>query len=86
MASASWSCTPAPSKRTEQVHLPAQRLLELESSVSQLLADPNQETRKTVNDSPEGLNRRSRSRHLCDGYHRRVLVTAQLARCRQLPR
>ncbi|KTC20334.1 histidine kinase [Pseudomonas marginalis ICMP 9505] len=37
-------------------------LLELESSVSKLLADPNQETRQTVNDYLEGLNRRSRSR------------------------
>ncbi|MBK3443264.1 MULTISPECIES: sensor histidine kinase [Pseudomonas] len=48
------------SELSKYTYLPS--LLELESSVSQLLADPNQETRKTVNDYLEGLNRRSRSR------------------------
>ena len=37
-------------------------LLELESSVSKLLADPNLQNRNTVNQYLEGLNRRSRSR------------------------
>ena len=37
-------------------------LLELESSVSQLLADPTAQNRVTVNQYLEGLNRRSRSR------------------------
>ncbi|NMY36647.1 MULTISPECIES: ATP-binding protein [unclassified Pseudomonas] len=37
-------------------------LLELESSVSKLLADPNLQNRTTVNQYLEGLNRRSRSR------------------------
>ena len=37
-------------------------LLELESSVSKLLADPNLQDRTTVNQYLEGLNRRSRSR------------------------
>jgi len=48
------------SELSKYTYLPS--LLELESSVSTLLADPNQETRKTVNDYLEGLNRRSRSR------------------------
>lgn len=48
------------SELSKYTYLPS--LLELESSVSRLLADPNQETRKTVNDYLEGLNRRSRSR------------------------
>ncbi|AZF03986.1 sensor histidine kinase [Pseudomonas sp. R5-89-07] len=48
------------SELSKYTYLPS--LLELESSVSLLLADPNQETRKTVNDYLEGLNRRSRSR------------------------
>jgi len=48
------------SELSKYTYLPS--LLELESSVSQLLAEPNQETRKTVNDYLEGLNRRSRSR------------------------
>ncbi|AZF19965.1 MULTISPECIES: sensor histidine kinase [unclassified Pseudomonas] len=48
------------SELSKYTYLPS--LLELESSVSLLLADPNQETRTTVNDYLEGLNRRSRSR------------------------
>ncbi len=48
------------SELSKYTYLPS--LLELESSVSKLLADPTQETRKTVNDYLEGLNRRSRSR------------------------
>ncbi len=48
------------SELSKYTYLPS--LLELESSVSTLLADPNQETRQTVNDYLEGLNRRSRSR------------------------
>ncbi|WPN99424.1 sensor histidine kinase [Pseudomonas sp. MUP55] len=48
------------SELSKYTYLPS--LLELETSVSALLADPNQETRKTVNDYLEGLNRRSRSR------------------------
>lgn len=48
------------SEISKYTYLPS--LLELETSVSTLLADPNQETRKTVNDYLEGLNRRSRSR------------------------
>ncbi|MDF2794966.1 MAG: two-component sensor histidine kinase [Pseudomonas orientalis] len=48
------------SELSKYTYLPS--LLELESSVSLLLADPTQETRKTVNDYLEGLNRRSRSR------------------------
>jgi len=48
------------SELSKYTYLPS--LLELETSVSLLLADPNQETRKTVNDYLEGLNRRSRSR------------------------
>ena len=48
------------SELSKYTYLPS--LLELESSVSRLLADPNQEARKTVNDYLEGLNRRSRSR------------------------
>ena len=48
------------SEISKYTYLPS--LLELESSVSKLLADPNQETRKTVNEYLEGLNRRSRSR------------------------
>ncbi|WP_460150037.1 two-component sensor histidine kinase AauS [Pseudomonas sp. S3_A03] len=47
------------SEISKYTYLPS--LLELESSVSTLLADPNQETRQTVNDYLEGLNRRSRS-------------------------
>lgn len=48
------------SEISKYTYLPS--LLELESSVSKLLADPNFETRSTVNDYLEGLNRRSRSR------------------------
>ena len=48
------------SELSKYTYLPS--LLELESSVSRLLADPNQETRQPVNDYLEGLNRRSRSR------------------------
>lgn len=48
------------SELSKYTYLPS--LLELESSVSRLLADPKQETRQTVNDYLEGLNRRSRSR------------------------
>lgn len=48
------------SELSKYTYLPS--LLELESSVSTLLAEPNQDTRKTVNDYLEGLNRRSRSR------------------------
>ena len=48
------------SELSKYTYLPS--LLELESSVSALLAEPNQDTRKTVNDYLEGLNRRSRSR------------------------
>ncbi|MDN6862576.1 MULTISPECIES: sensor histidine kinase [Pseudomonas] len=48
------------SEISKYTYLPS--LLELETSVSTLLADPNQETRKAVNDYLEGLNRRSRSR------------------------
>lgn len=48
------------SELSKYTYLPS--LLELESSVSKLLADPSQETRQTVNDYLEGLNRRSRSR------------------------
>ncbi|PRA29236.1 sensor histidine kinase [Pseudomonas poae] len=48
------------SELSKYTYLPS--LLELESSVSKLLAEPNQETRKAVNDYLEGLNRRSRSR------------------------
>ena len=48
------------SELSKYTYLPS--LLELESSVSRLLADPSQETRQTVNDYLEGLTRRSRSR------------------------
>ncbi|MNI02604.1 C4-dicarboxylate transport sensor protein DctB [compost metagenome] len=48
------------SEISKYTYLPS--LLELETSVSQLLADPNPEHRQTVNDYLEGLNRRSRSR------------------------
>ncbi|MCP1514828.1 two-component system sensor histidine kinase AauS [Pseudomonas rhodesiae] len=48
------------SEISKYTYLPS--LLELETSVSTLLADPNQETRKAVNEYLEGLNRRSRSR------------------------
>ncbi|WP_428556955.1 sensor histidine kinase [Pseudomonas edaphica] len=48
------------SELSKYTYLPS--LLELESSVSRLLADPSQETRQTVNGYLEGLNRRSRSR------------------------
>ncbi|OIN43932.1 two-component sensor histidine kinase AauS [Pseudomonas costantinii] len=48
------------SELSKYTYLPS--LLELESSVSTLLADPTQETRQSVNDYLEGLNRRSRSR------------------------
>ncbi|MCF5548096.1 sensor histidine kinase [Pseudomonas salomonii] len=48
------------SELSKYTYLPS--LLELESSVSRLLADPSQETRQTVNSYLEGLNRRSRSR------------------------
>jgi len=48
------------SEISKYTYLPS--LLELESSVSELLADPTPEHRQTVNDYLEGLNRRSRSR------------------------
>ncbi|UZE05110.1 two-component sensor histidine kinase AauS [Pseudomonas corrugata] len=48
------------SEISKYTYLPS--LLELESSVSQLLDDPTPEHRKTVNEYLEGLNRRSRSR------------------------
>ncbi|WP_260959007.1 two-component sensor histidine kinase AauS [Pseudomonas citri] len=48
------------SEISKYTYLPS--LLELESSVSQLLEDPTPEHRKTVNEYLEGLNRRSRSR------------------------
>ncbi|MFN3354712.1 MAG: ATP-binding protein [Pseudomonas sp.] len=48
------------SEISKYTYLPS--LLELESSVSQLLAEPDQGVRQTVNDYLEGLNRRSRSR------------------------
>ncbi|WP_350612389.1 ATP-binding protein [Pseudomonas sp. HY7a-MNA-CIBAN-0227] len=48
------------SEISKYTYLPS--LLELESSVSRLLADPNPEHRQKVNDYLEGLNRRSRSR------------------------
>jgi len=48
------------SEISKYTYLPS--LLELESSVSQLLGDPTPEHRQTVNDYLEGLNRRSRSR------------------------
>ncbi|MFC6335756.1 sensor histidine kinase [Pseudomonas sp. CCM 7891] len=48
------------SEISKYTYLPS--LLELESSVSKLLADPSPEYRRTVNDYLEGLNRRSRSR------------------------
>ncbi|EJM28982.1 MULTISPECIES: sensor histidine kinase [Pseudomonas] len=48
------------SEISKYTYLPS--LLELESSVSQLLDDPTPEHRQTVNDYLEGLNRRSRSR------------------------
>jgi two-component system sensor histidine kinase AauS len=66
------------SELSKYTYLPS--LLELESSVSKLLAEPNQETRKAVNDYLEGLNRRSRSRaiYVMD-------TTGRVARCRQLP-
>ncbi|UZE22591.1 sensor histidine kinase [Pseudomonas sp. B21-056] len=48
------------SELSKYTYLPS--LLELESSVSQLLDDPTPEHRKTVNEYLEGLNRRSRSR------------------------
>ena len=48
------------SEISKYTYLPS--LLELETSVSQLLADPTPEYRQTVNDYLEGLNRRSRSR------------------------
>ncbi|WP_339532081.1 sensor histidine kinase [Pseudomonas mucidolens] len=48
------------SEISKYTYLPS--LLELESSVSKLLAAPNAEHRQTVNDYLEGLNRRSRSR------------------------
>lgn len=48
------------SEISKYTYLPS--LLELESSVSTLLADPTPEHRQTVNDYLEGLNRRSRSR------------------------
>src|SRR5471030_1816130 len=48
------------SEFSKYTYLPS--LLELESSVSQLLDDPSPEHRQTVNDYLEGLNRRSRSR------------------------
>ena len=48
------------SEISKYTYLPS--LLELESSVSELLADPTPEHRQAVNDYLEGLNRRSRSR------------------------
>ncbi|WP_223505127.1 sensor histidine kinase [Pseudomonas sp. GL-RE-29] len=48
------------SEISKYTYLPS--LLELETSVSKLLADPSPEHRQTVNDYLEGLNRRSRSR------------------------
>ncbi|MBW0237132.1 ATP-binding protein [Pseudomonas sp. D1HM] len=48
------------SELSKYTYLPS--LLELESSVSHLLADPNASNRVTVNQYLEGLNRRSRSR------------------------
>lgn len=48
------------SEISKYTYLPS--LLELESSVSKLLAEPNPEHRQTVNEYLEGLNRRSRSR------------------------
>ncbi|MBC3363892.1 ATP-binding protein [Pseudomonas sp. SWRI154] len=48
------------SEISKYTYLPS--LLELESSVAQLLDEPTPEHRKTVNDYLEGLNRRSRSR------------------------
>ncbi len=48
------------SEISKYTYLPS--LLELESSVSKLLAAPDAEHRQTVNDYLEGLNRRSRSR------------------------
>lgn len=48
------------SEISKYTYLPS--LLELESSVSKLLADPNPEHRQRVNEYLEGLNRRSRSR------------------------
>ena len=48
------------SEISKYTYLPS--LLELETSVSKLLADPSPEHRQTVNEYLEGLNRRSRSR------------------------
>ncbi|PKH77404.1 sensor histidine kinase [Pseudomonas sp. Choline-02u-1] len=48
------------SEISKYTYLPS--LLELETSVPQLLAEPTPEHRQTVNDYLEGLNRRSRSR------------------------
>ncbi|NMY93540.1 sensor histidine kinase [Pseudomonas proteolytica] len=48
------------SEISKYTYLPS--LLELESSVSKLLAEPSPEHRQTVNEYLEGLNRRSRSR------------------------
>lgn len=48
------------SEISKYTYLPS--LLELESSVSKLLADPTPEHRQRVNEYLEGLNRRSRSR------------------------
>ena len=48
------------SEISKYTYLPS--LLELESSVSKLLAKPSPEHRQTVNEYLEGLNRRSRSR------------------------
>ncbi|MFO2463699.1 ATP-binding protein [Pseudomonas sp. 15FMM2] len=48
------------SEISKYTYLPS--LLELESSVSKLLAAPDAQHRQTVNDYLEGLNRRSRSR------------------------
>jgi two-component system, sensor histidine kinase AauS len=57
------------SEISKYTYLPS--LLELESSVSKLLADPNPEHRQRVNEYLEGLNRRSpQSGDLCDGHHR----------------
>ncbi|MDQ3201338.1 MAG: sensor histidine kinase [Pseudomonadota bacterium] len=48
------------SEISKYTYLPS--LLELESSVSELLAEPDAANRQTVNEYLEGLNRRSRSR------------------------
>ena len=62
------------SEISKYTYLPS--LLELESSVSRLLADPSPEHRQTVNQYLEGLNRRSRSRAMA--VHRAGLSGARL--------